>query len=139
MDTIWSLSATMNADSLRPQYHFRESEQGLLAWDVRRLVELSQDLPVTQVGIDEIRELDQNHWFTHRAPTCRDIVEHACLIDAADLSYPIILDAEGALMDGMHRVCKALRDNVPTVPSVRFEVTPAPDHIGRSPESLPYE
>jgi|GEM_PF-5678144 len=28
---------------IRAQYHFRASEQGLLAWDVRRLVRLSRD------------------------------------------------------------------------------------------------
>lgn len=32
--------------AIRAQYHFRASEQGLLAWDVRRLVRLSRDLPV---------------------------------------------------------------------------------------------
>ena len=129
----------MNVDELRPQYHFRNSEQGLLAWDVRRLVELSEDLPVRQIPVAEIRELDANHWFTHDEPTCRSVVRHAQLIEAADLSYPIILDADGNVMDGMHRVCRALRDNVPSVSGVRFDVTPAPDYIGRDPDSLPYD
>lgn len=129
----------MKADGLRPQYHFRDSEQGLLAWDVKRLVALSKGLAVGQIAVAEIRELDDNHWFNHNAPTCRSVVLHAQLIDAADLSYPIILDAEGNVMDGMHRVCKALRDNIPSVPCVRFDATPPPDYVGRDPDSLPYD
>ena len=139
MDTTWSSCATMKADQLRPQYHFRHSDQGLLAWDVKRLVALSKDLAVQQVAVAEVHELDDNHWFTHEEPTCRSVVRHAQLIEAADLSYPIILDADGNVMDGMHRVCKALRDNVPAVPCVRFEVTPVPDYIGQDPDSLPYD
>ncbi len=129
----------MQVDELRPQYHFRESEQGLLAWDVRRLVEISKDFAIQQIAVTEIRELDDNHWFTHDEPTCRSVVRHAQLIEAADLSYPIILDADGKVMDGMHRVCRALRDNVSSIPYVRFEVTPEPDYIGRDPDSLPYD
>ncbi|HEG4446175.1 TPA: hypothetical protein SD616_001414, partial [Aeromonas hydrophila] len=37
--------------AIRAQYHFRASEQGLLAWDVRRLVRLSRDLPVQAVAL----------------------------------------------------------------------------------------
>lgn len=30
-------------------------------------------------------------------------------MEAADLSFSLLLDAYGRLMDGMHRVCKASR------------------------------
>ena len=32
------------------------------------------------------------------------------LIDEADLRYPIILDRAGRVMDGMHRICKPVRE-----------------------------
>ena len=59
--------------AIRAQYHFRPSEQGLLAWDVRRLVRLSRALPVQAVALGEIAELDQVHWYGHGAasPTVR--------------------------------------------------------------------
>ena len=44
---------------MRKQYYFRESPNGLLAWDVDRLVRLSRELPVRAVRLAEIRELDQ--------------------------------------------------------------------------------
>ena len=125
---------------IRAQYHFRPSPDGLLAWDVRRLIELSSDLAVEQVELANIRELDENHWYAYegQTPTCRSIVGHIMLIDEADLSFPIILDAEGRVMDGMHRVCKALQRNQSHILAVRFSETPGPDYVGKGPDELPY-
>jgi hypothetical protein len=126
---------------IRPQYHFQPSPRGLLAWDVRRLVERSRDLPVRPVRVDAIAELDRDHWYAHGdvRPTPRNVVEHCRLIAEADLSFPIILGEDGRVMDGMHRVCRALLDGVEEIPAVRFERDPEPDHVGREPEDLPYE
>jgi hypothetical protein len=41
-------------------------------------------------------------------------------------------------MDGMHRVCKALLENRPTVAAVRFAEDPEPDYIDADIEALPY-
>ena len=125
---------------IRAQYHFRPSPDGLLAWDVRRLIELSSDLAVEHVEIAGIRELDENHWHAYegQTPTCRSIVEHIMLIDQADLNFPIILDADGRVMDGMHRVCKAIKAERATILAVQFETTPSPDFVGVGPENLPY-
>ncbi len=93
---------------LRQQYHFRESDKGLLAWDVLKLIRLSADFEVIQIPVSEIRELKETYWYNgDQKPTSVDIANHAKLIYEADLSYPIILCSEGRLMDGMHRVCKA--------------------------------
>ena len=126
---------------IRAQYHFRESTKGLLAWNVHRLVELSRDLPVRRVQLSQIEEIDQDHWYSHgnAAPTCRSIVEHCRLIREADVTFPIILDQRGRVMDGMHRVCRALIDGATEVPAVQFPRDPDPDYVGREPESLPYE
>jgi hypothetical protein len=125
---------------MRTQYHFRQSERGLLAWDVHRLIRLSQNLPVLQFPIAEVKELDTNHWYAQgqAVPTCRSVVEHCALIQAAELSFPIILDASGRVMDGMHRVCRALLEGASHVPAVQFENDPEPDYVGREPGSLPY-
>ena len=110
-----------------------------MAWDVRRLIELSADLPERRLAVADVAELGENHWYQFDPPTCRSIVMHAELIEAADLSYPVILDAGGRVMDGMHRICRALRDGVPTVACVQFREDPEPDYIGRDPASLPYD
>ncbi len=126
---------------MRKQYHLRDSEQGVLAWDVHRLVALSADLPRSEVPLSEIRELDEPFWYggVGDSPTCRSISLHAMLIDETDLLHPIILSSDGRVMDGMHRVCKALNMGRRTITALRFEVDPEPDFVGVSPADLPYD
>ncbi len=125
---------------MRKQYHFRPGPEGLRAWDVDRLVALTKPLPLVRVPLAAIRELDEAYWFDHGyAPTCRAVAEHARLIDEADLRFPIILSADGRVMDGMHRVAKALIQKVDSLPAKQFVQDPAPDHIGVEPDDLPYE
>src|SRR6185295_4996150 len=123
---------------VRQQYYFRPSRRGLLAWDVNRLVELAGHLPRKMIPLTAIRELDEAWAGDDEPPTWRALVEHVKLIDAADPSYPIILSASGAVMDGMHRVAKAARQGRVEIEAVQFDVDPEPDHVGMSPDELPY-
>ena len=125
---------------MRKQYHFWPGEDGLDAWDVDRLIRLSAGLRVTEVPLDSIGEIDTDYWFfdgSHR-PTVRSIVEHCRLIEDVDPSYPIILGTDGRVMDGMHRVARALLAGRSRIRAVRFTVQPEPDHRGCRPEDLPY-
>ncbi|MGL5815763.1 MAG: hypothetical protein ACRCYW_20970 [Aeromonas sp.] len=127
--------------SIRAQYHFRPSPGGLLAWDVRKLIRLGRELPVRAVPLGQITELDKEHWYGHGSvrPTVRSMVEHCQLMLAADLAYPIILDSEGRVMDGMHRVGKALMQGATHIEAVQFEQDPAPDYVDCDPDALPYD
>jgi len=95
---------------VRKQYHFWPSNEGLMAWDVDRLIALSKSLPRNKVTLSSIREIDEVYWFddAKERPTCRKVLEHTRLINEVDLSHPIILGADGRVMDGMHRVARAL-------------------------------
>ncbi len=126
---------------MRKQYHFRPTESGLAAWDVDRLIRLSAQFPRIEVRLECIRELDEPFWFdaTGEVATCRAVVGHARLIEAADLSFPIILSADGRVMDGMHRVAKALLLGRSSVEAVQFPCDPMPDFVGVDPDDLPYE
>jgi hypothetical protein len=124
---------------VRKQYHFRPSQRGLLAWDVDRLIALARGLPARRVPVSEIREIDEIYWFDEeQRPTCRAVLLHLRLIEEADLAFPIILSADGRVMDGMHRVAKAVLEGRPEIDAVRFERDPEPDHVGRRPSELPY-
>src|SRR2546425_12509155 len=111
-----------------------------LAWDVDRLVTLSAGFPLIEVSLTQIRELDEPFWFSAEGdiPTCRKVVEHARLIREVDPSFPIILSAGGGVMDGRHRVCRALMDEQKTIRAVRFANDPEPDYIGVDADDLPY-
>ena len=112
----------------------------MLAWDVDRLVERARDLSPKYVALTSIREIDEVYWFNDEdeQPTCRKLLLHMRLIDEADLSYPIILSADGRVMDGMHRVAKALAEGRSEIEAVQFEQDPEPDYVGRKPRELPY-
>lgn len=126
---------------MRAQYHFRESARGLCAWDVRRLVGQTKDFAREQVPLSAIRELDEAYWSGGKDQklTCRDVVEHARLMQECDLGFPVILSSDGRVMDGMHRICKALLQGLEHVEAVRFVCDPEPDYVGVEPDELPYE
>jgi hypothetical protein len=126
---------------VRKQYHIRNSARGTLAWDVDRLVTLASNQPAIDLPLGCIRELDEPFWFSLPGdqPTCRRVAEHARLISETDLGYPIILDPEGRVMDGMHRVCKALIEGAATIKAITLAVMPEPDFIGIPVDELPYD
>ena len=110
--------------------HSRMTEKSRYYWWTQRLWELSQDLPIITVEIGSIKEFEQNCWFfTLEDATCKAVARHAQRIFQADLSYPIILSAEGFLMDGGHRISKAWLNGMTEINAVRFEIDPEPDWI----------
>jgi len=125
---------------MRKQYHFRSSPEGLRAWDVERLVELTRNLPHQRVPLTSIREIDEPYWSNEGTQhlTCRDVVEHARLILDCDFVFAVILSSDGRVMDGMHRICKALFLGHDDIGAVRFVDDPDPDYVGIHPDDLPY-
>ena len=124
---------------MRKQYHLRPNDGRFIVWDVERLVLLTKDFPRIQVPLEAIREIDEPHWFSGGAQdaTCRAVMEHARLINEADLDFPIILSSDGRVMDGMHRVLKALLNGSQSIEAVRFERDPEPDFIDVAIDDLP--
>ena len=129
--------------NIRPQYHLRPGPQGLQAWDVRQLIALAaaQQLQPRWVPLATIVELDQRYWFTEPGdePTPRALAEHMQLVQAADTAYPVLLDAEGRLMDGMHRAVKRLVQGHDDIWALQFSSTPEPHFVGVAADDLPYE
>lgn len=125
---------------LRKQYHFRTIGSDFCAWDIHRLIRLSKPLQSLPVRLEDISELNENWWYEDSTdvPTPRALAAHMALVQHADLAYPILLCADGRLMDGMHRLVKALLEKRKYVEAIRFLVTPAPDYINVSPDDLPY-
>ena len=125
---------------MRAQYHFRNSPEGMRAWNVHRLVELSDALVRERVPLSAFRELDEPYWSSGEGQklTCREVADHARLILESDLAFPIILSSDGRIMDGMHRVCKALMNEMKSIKAFRLAATPEPDFVGIPADQLPY-
>ena len=126
---------------MRKQYHFRSSNQGLMTWDVDSLIHLTADLKADEVPLSAISELDEPYWYDSNgdAPTCRSIADHIRLIQAANLAYPIIICPAGRIMDGMHRVLKAVLQGDGFIRAYRLPIMPNPDYVGVDPDDLPYD
>jgi hypothetical protein len=102
-----------------------------LIWSVPRLWELAKKLPVREISIQEFASyLDNDFWFNNgQQPSTRAVAAHCRKIIDAKLSFPIILDQEGRLMDGMHRLAKAFLMGRTSVRTVQFTTTPPPDRV----------
>ncbi|MCH7392229.1 hypothetical protein [Acinetobacter dispersus] len=124
---------------MRRQYHFRQIGEDTYIWDVHRLVALTNNFVAKKVVLADIQELNEAYWFPDQYPTTQQIIEHFQLVQDADLSYPIILCAEGRVMDGMHRVAKASLLKQTEILAVQFEQTPEPDFINVDEDELDYD
>jgi hypothetical protein len=126
---------------MRKQYHFWPGDQGLDAWDVDRLIRLSVDLPVIEVPVDTIRDLDTAYWALPEAdhPTVRELIVHMRLVQDVDPAHPVILGCDGRVMDGMHRIARAILEGRTTIRAVRFARDPEPDFRNCHPDDLPYD
>jgi hypothetical protein len=125
---------------MRKQYFFQPSDHGFHAWDVDRLVEYIRDKPVISVKLEDIAELDENFWYQGETdvPTVRSMVQHFQLVKDTELEYPIILSVQGRVMDGMHRVAKALLLGHTEIHAMQFEADPPPDYTDVFPDDLNY-
>lgn len=126
---------------IRPQYHFRQVGTQVHIWDVRRLIALSDTLPVVQWAISDIAELDEPYWHAHPPSftTIRNIAAHMVQTQEADLSYPILLCADGRVMDGMHRMVRAMTLGHDHINARKLTETPPPDYVDVAASDLPYD
>jgi hypothetical protein len=94
-------------------------------WRVDRLHRLSADLTPYEIPLEQFDQtLASSPWGN---VSLRNFVEHMNRVSDADLNYPIILSDEGRVMDGMHRLARALQLGRKQILAVKFPDTPEPD------------
>ncbi|AZN39829.1 chromosome partitioning protein ParB [Paenibacillus albus] len=120
MDELLARMKHKHGRSIDGQQHY---------WDVEKLWELSKGLPVHRIKIDSIKELDQDCWFNGSrstpTPTIRSVMLHCKRIIDANMEYPILLCSDGQLIDGGHRIAKALIDDQDEIDAVFITLPPA--------------
>lgn len=100
-------------------------------WSVTRLIEHSKSLPVFDIPLAGIF-IGANVF--NESKTARAIAEHVKRVNETSLEYPVLLDPDGFIMDGWHRVIKALVEGRETIKAVRFESLPCCDFTEESTE-----
>lgn len=93
-------------------------------WSVTRLIEHSKGLTVFEMPLAGIYIGSK---VFPESRTARAIAEHVKRVQETDLRYPILLDPDGFIMDGWHRVIKCLVEGRKTIQAVRFEKLPPCD------------
>lgn len=112
------------------QTHSTEIKGKRYIWYTDRLWKLAQELPEFEVEVEGFQELDQDCWFsTGRTPTIREIAAHCKRINEANAEFPVIINENGRLMDGGHRLARALLEGTTTIKAVQFAQMPEPDII----------
>jgi hypothetical protein len=92
-------------------------------WSVARLIELSKNLKPFKIPLNGL------NLYKKYDITIREFVTHMQAVLDADLKYPIIIDEDGEIMDGRHRIMKALLMKKKIIKAVRFKENPSPCKI----------
>lgn len=100
------------------------AQLGRHSWSVSRLFELAKNLEVMEIPLKHL-----NCYNTYEKLTLRDMVMHMNAVNSADLDKPIILDEDGEIMDGRHRLMKAMLIGAESIKAVRFDENPTPCKI----------
>ena len=105
-----------------PLQHYYQDCDGA-RWAVARLLDDSKalevfDLPLAGLDLSQVIWAGANmHQLAVHLRQCMD----------ADLSYPILLDWNGAIADGRHRVLKAVAQGEHSIKARRMQWKPEPD------------
>jgi hypothetical protein len=94
---------------------------GKRKYNVHAAIFLARDLEVKELSLDDL-------YISYSAPCendFRDFIAHCRLVIEADLSYPVLLNQDGAMIDGKHRLARAILDGHKTIKARRFISDPS--------------
>lgn len=92
-------------------------------WDSATLWEASKDLEEFDLPLIALN-LDIQPWSI---TNFRWLLYHIKRIESCDLKYPVLLDPDGCIADGYHRIAKAILNGDLTIKAKRFSIMPEPD------------
>ena len=95
-------------------------------WRVNTLIKAAEGLDVTKFYLDQISPTQPITWHTD---VVYDFVVHLHRIFKTDLSVPIILRADGCVMNGWHRIIRAIYEEKEYILAKRFIENPKPDFV----------
>lgn len=107
-----------------PLQDYYRDDQGNM-YNVAKLVDVAKefetfDVPLASLDLSAITWSDCSLYM---------IAFHVKKVIEADLSKPIILDWNGVVADGRHRIIKALCEGHRTIKAVRLTYRPQPDRV----------
>jgi hypothetical protein len=98
------------------QYQYHNDSK----YKVLDLIEASKKLKVFKIKVSDI-------FLNYECPcdnTLSDFINHVKSVNKATFEYPIILGPDNFILDGKHRVAKAIIKNKKYIKAVRFKKMP---------------
>lgn len=108
---------------IEPEWKFDDSQSITIQgrkYNVHAAIFAARDLPVTEVPIEQVYMA----FCSPAEDTFRSFLAHAKMVNDADLSYPLLYNENGALIDGKHRLGKAMLTGEKIIRMKRFLVDP---------------
>ena len=94
-------------------------------YSTAKLIQASKKYPVFDLPLAGV-DLSRGAWQVN---DLSDFIHHAKRCNDADLKYPIILDSQGVIADGCHRLVKAVVLGHKTIKAIRLQEMPPYDRI----------
>jgi len=105
------------------------------SWNVETLVEAAKDLPIIEYELTNESYDKSLNWTLDNVS---DFICHMKRVEDCDINVPIILRADGVVMDGRHRIVKAMALGLRVLPARQFVVDPEPYHRYHKPANVGY-
>lgn len=115
--------------SLNETFKYKDTyREGNKVWYANTLIKASKGLPVKTMSINNNLLDDKIYWIMD---TFFDLKNHLIRINNADLKYPVIVGPKGKIIDGWHRLMKAVQLNRTSIKFVKLDKMPPYDFIDR--------
>lgn len=127
--THWGepIGPEISAEALKPikkAWEFGEGGEEITLqgrkYNIEAAIFAARDLPVFEMRIDQM-------YLSYCAPskdTLMSFCQHVRMVNEADLSFPILLNENGAIINGKHRLAKTVVLGLPTIKYQKFETDP---------------
>ena len=103
-------------------------QEGNKVWYATTLIKASKDLPVKSIPINN-KMLDTKIQWT--LDTFFDLKQHMIRMKNADLKFPVIIGPKGIIIDGYHRLMKAMSLNKTSIKYIKLDKLPPHDFTRR--------
>ena len=114
--------------------HFRDSgyQSGAKYWAAETLFKAAK-VQKCKRHLIPIDHLDLTRSLWQRTDTFYHQAEHVARCMDADLKYPILIGPHGNIMDGSHRLVKAIALGKKNIAAIRLDSLPEPDSEDEDP------
>lgn len=110
--------------------------KGDFMWDVRDLWSAAKHIAAYDVPLIAVHSGD-GVWDGVQ-DSILTFARHCLLVNKAQLRYPIILDPDGVIADGRHRLVKAMITGKQVIRAKRLSAMPAPTYVMQDGEAVPF-